>query len=131
MINLLASLLHFFLDLALIGFHWIIGLAGFLALFLIFKQPLQSLGTAFICAILFSITPSWFAVQAATNPSLSQPVVYNYQNYQEEITPEVFQEAKSSSSGRCDYPDQLDSRGYRCGNRAASRRAGGRLGGTL
>jgi hypothetical protein len=46
-------------------------------------------------------------------------------------TPEVFQEAKSSGSGRCDYPDQLDSRGYRCGNRAASRRAGGRLGGTL
>jgi hypothetical protein len=65
------------------------------------------LGTAFICTILFCITPSWFAAQAATNPSLSQPVVYNYQNYQEETTPEVFQEAKSSGSGKCDYPEQL------------------------
>ena len=131
MINLLGFLMHFLLNLVLIGFHWIVGLAGLSALSLIFKQPLQSLGTAFICTILFCITPSWFAAQAATNPSLSQPVVYNYQNYQEETTPEVFQEAKSSGSGKCDYPEQLDSRGYRCGNRAASIRAGGRLGGTL
>jgi hypothetical protein len=43
---------------------------------------------------------------------------------------------KSSShsqkrSGNCDYPDQVDSAGRRCGNRAASIRAGGRLGGSL
>ncbi len=131
MINLLGFLMHFLLNLVLIVFHWIVCLAGLSALFLIFKQPLQSLGTAFICTILFCITPSCFAAQPATNPSLSQPVVYNYQNYQEETTSEVFQEAKSSGSGKCDYPEQLDSRGYRCGNRAASIRAGGRLGGTL
>ena len=131
MINLLGSLLHFLLDLVLIGFHWIVGLAGVSALLLIFKEPRQSLGAALICAILFCITPSWFAAQAATNPSLTQPIISNYQNYQEPKTPEVFQEAKSSISGKCDYADQLDSRGYRCGNRAASIRAGGRLGGTL
>ena len=32
-------------------------------------------------------------------------------------------------SGTCDYPDQLDSAGRRCGKRAASVKAGGRLGG--
>ena len=32
-----------------------------------------------------------------------------------------------SSSGPCDYPGQTDSRGYRCGGRAASERRGGRL----
>ncbi len=36
----------------------------------------------------------------------------------------------STSSGNCDYPEQLDSAGRRCGNRAASVRAGGRLGGS-
>ncbi|MBN2675982.1 MAG: hypothetical protein JXR30_01880 [Alphaproteobacteria bacterium] len=30
---------------------------------------------------------------------------------------------------RCDYPDDLDSAGRRCGGRAASVRPGGRLGG--
>ena len=32
-------------------------------------------------------------------------------------------------SGPCDYPDQRDSAGRRCGGRAASVRPGGRLGG--
>ena len=32
-------------------------------------------------------------------------------------------------SGKCDYPDQTDSAGRRCGGRAASVRPGGRLGG--
>jgi len=32
-------------------------------------------------------------------------------------------------AGNCDYPDQLDSSGRRCGGRAASVRPGGRLGG--
>ncbi len=32
-------------------------------------------------------------------------------------------------SGKCDYPNQLDSIGRRCGGRAASVRPGGRLGG--
>ena len=36
---------------------------------------------------------------------------------------------ESSFSGNCDYPDQLDSAGRRCGGRAASVRPGGRLGG--
>lgn len=31
----------------------------------------------------------------------------------------------------CDYPDQVDSRGRRCGNRAASIRMRGRLGGKI
>ncbi|MBE9020221.1 hypothetical protein IQ272_29635 [Chroococcidiopsidales cyanobacterium LEGE 13417] len=42
--------------------------------------------------------------------------------------------ASSSSNkkfGNCDYPEQLDAAGRRCGNRAASVRAGGRLGGEL
>ena len=34
-----------------------------------------------------------------------------------------------SYAGKCDYPDQLDSAGRRCGGRAASVRPGGRLGG--
>ena len=34
-----------------------------------------------------------------------------------------------SISGNCDYPDQLDAAGRRCGGRAASVRPGGRLGG--
>ena len=34
-----------------------------------------------------------------------------------------------SFAGNCDYPDQLDSAGRRCGGRAASVRPGGRLGG--
>ena len=33
------------------------------------------------------------------------------------------------SYARCDYPDDLDSAGRRCGKRAASVRPGGRLGG--
>jgi hypothetical protein len=37
--------------------------------------------------------------------------------------------SNSGGSGRCDYPDDVDSRGRRCGNRAASVRKGGRLGG--
>ena len=32
---------------------------------------------------------------------------------------------ESSFSGNCDYPDQLDSAGRRCGGRAASVRPGG------
>lgn len=36
----------------------------------------------------------------------------------------------SSSSGSCDYSWQTDSAGHSCGNRAASVRLGGRLGGT-
>jgi len=35
----------------------------------------------------------------------------------------------SHKQGNCDYPEQTDSAGRRCGNRAASVRAGGRLGG--
>ena len=35
----------------------------------------------------------------------------------------------SEKAGNCDYPEQLDSAGRRCGKRAASVRAGGRLGG--
>ncbi len=35
----------------------------------------------------------------------------------------------SSDGGNCDYPWQLDARGRRCGERAASERPGGRLGG--
>ena len=34
-----------------------------------------------------------------------------------------------SYSGPCNYPDDLDSAGRRCGKRAASVRPGGRLGG--
>jgi hypothetical protein len=34
----------------------------------------------------------------------------------------------SGTKGTCDYPDQSDSRGRRCGRRAASCRSGGRLG---
>ena len=34
-----------------------------------------------------------------------------------------------SFAGSCDYPDQRDSAGRRCGGRAASVRPGGRLGG--
>lgn len=33
------------------------------------------------------------------------------------------------AAGQCDYPDDLDSAGRRCGRRAASVRPGGRLGG--
>jgi hypothetical protein len=33
-----------------------------------------------------------------------------------------------ATKGTCDYPDQRDSRGRRCGRRAASCRTGGRLG---
>lgn len=36
----------------------------------------------------------------------------------------------SNSAGRCDYPDQIAADGKRCGDRAASRKPGGRLGGT-
>ena len=35
----------------------------------------------------------------------------------------------TSIAGSCDYPDQRDSRGRRCGGRAASVIPGGRLGG--
>jgi hypothetical protein len=35
----------------------------------------------------------------------------------------------SKTSGKCYYPTDVDSRGRRCGNRAASVRKGGRLGG--
>ena len=35
----------------------------------------------------------------------------------------------ASMAGSCDYPDQRDSRGRRCGGRAASVIPGGRLGG--
>lgn len=35
----------------------------------------------------------------------------------------------TSSHARCDYPDDRDSAGNRCGGRAASVRPGGRLGG--
>ncbi|BDA76020.1 hypothetical protein CAL7716_101860 (plasmid) [Calothrix sp. PCC 7716] len=38
--------------------------------------------------------------------------------------------SSSGVGGNCDYPDQVDSAGRRCGKRAASVRAGGRLGGT-
>ena len=33
------------------------------------------------------------------------------------------------SFAKCDYPDDLDARGHRCGGRAASVKPGGRLGG--
>jgi hypothetical protein len=32
---------------------------------------------------------------------------------------------QTASAGRCNYPDDLDSRGHRCGGRAASERPGG------
>jgi hypothetical protein len=38
--------------------------------------------------------------------------------------------SSGNSSGNCDYPWQYDSAGRRCGDRAASVREGGRLGGT-
>lgn len=47
--------------------------------------------------------------------------------------PHHYSSSRSSSSGvkaNCDYPDQVDSAGRRCGKRAASVRAGGRNGGT-
>ena len=49
-------------------------------------------------------------------------------NIVETITP--YSSSGSKGAGICDYPEQLDSAGRRCGERAASERPGGRLGGS-
>jgi len=43
-----------------------------------------------------------------------------------EVTPGSSVTRNSSSSGKCNYPDDLDAAGKRCGKRAASERPGGR-----
>ena len=94
MINLLGSLLHFLLDLGLIGFHWIIGFVALVALLSVFTGSREMLGAFFICAIIFSITPSSFAAQAPTPQAFSNSA-------------NLVQGAYQAPTSNCDpsYPD--------------------------
>jgi hypothetical protein len=94
MIHLLGSLLHFFSHLALIGFHWFIGLVAIYTFISIVKQPLASLAATIFCAFLFGITPSGFAAPTPTNQNFT------------ELTGSV-QGAYQVATSNCDpsYPD--------------------------
>jgi hypothetical protein len=94
MINLLGSLFHFFLHLALVGFHWIVGLSAIYALVLIVKEPKNGLVTTIFFSFLFCITPSGLAASTPPNQNFS------------ELTGSV-QGAYQVAASNCDpsYPD--------------------------